>query len=184
MPWRATGRRIRMNVKRITLLAMYLTMALIIFTLEAQIPPIVPFPGVKLGLANVIILVVIMTYGKRDAFTVLILRIIMASIFSGQIVGFMYSLCGGIVSFAVMSMAACFIKRDKLWVISVLGAVAHNIGQIAVAIFITGTWQIAGYFSILFVSAIITGFFTGISAQLILKRAELAGVMKGKEYEA
>jgi heptaprenyl diphosphate synthase len=181
MQLQAIGRRIRMSVKKITLLAMYLTMALIIFTLEAQIPPIVPIPGVKLGLANVIILVVIMTCGKKDAFIVLVLRIIMASIFSGQVVGFMYSLCGGIVSFAVMSIAACLIKRDKLWVISVLGAIAHNIGQIAVAIFITGTWQIAGYFSILFVSAIITGFFTGVSAQLILKRAEAVGVMKGNK---
>jgi heptaprenyl diphosphate synthase len=125
-----------------------------------------------------------MTCGKRDAFTVLILRIIMASIFSGQVVGFMYSLCGGVISFAVMSTVSCFITRDKLWVISVLGAIAHNIGQIAVAIFITGTWQIAGYFSILFVSAIITGFLTGVSAQLVLKRVELAGAMKGKEYEA
>jgi heptaprenyl diphosphate synthase len=179
MPFRATGRRMDMNVKKITLLAMYLAMALIIFTLESQLPPIVPIPGVKLGLANIIILFVIMTCGKKDAFTVLVLRIIIASIFSGQVMGFMYSLCGGVVSFAVMSFASIFIKRDKLWVISILGAVAHNIGQIAVAIIITKTWQIAGYFSILFVSGIITGFFTGVSAQIVLKRVEFAGLLKG-----
>jgi heptaprenyl diphosphate synthase len=162
---------------------MYLTMALIIFTLEAQLPPIVPIPGVKLGLANVIILVVIMSCGVKDAFTVLILRIIMASIFSGQFIGFMYSLCGGIISLSVMSLASLVIKRDKLWVISVLGAIGHNIGQIAVAIFITGAVQIIGYFSILLVSAIITGFVTGIAAQLVMKRIELTGLItiKGKE---
>jgi heptaprenyl diphosphate synthase len=154
-------------------------MALIIFTLEAQLPPLVPIPGVKLGLANIIILVVIMTCGKKDALTVLILRTIISSIFSGQVMGFMYSLCGGVVSFAVMSVASIFIKRDKLWVVSILGAVAHNIGQIAVAIVITQTWQVAGYFSILLISGIITGFFTGVSAQIVLKRVECAGVLKG-----
>jgi heptaprenyl diphosphate synthase len=82
-----------------------------------------------------------------------------------------------------MSLASLVIKRDKLWVISVLGAIGHNIGQIAAAIFITGAVQIIGYFSILLVSAIITGFVTGIAAQLVMKRIELTGLItiKGKE---
>ena len=168
-----------MNVKKLTKLSMYLTIALIIFTLESFLPPIAPIPGIKPGLANIIILIVIITENRRDAFMVFILRIVIASIFCGQAISFCYSFTGGLFSFAAMSVACYLIKTDKLWVISIFGAIAHNLGQIVAAIFITGTWQIAGYFFILFVSAVITGFFTGMAAQIILKRLNI--ILKKEE---
>ena len=116
-----------MNVKKLTSLSLFLAAALIIFTLEAQLPPPVPIPGVKLGLANIIILCVMLIYGRKEAFTVLILRIVLASIFAGQAVAFAYSLSGGILSFIVMSLLIKPLK-GKVWVISVFGAIAHNIG--------------------------------------------------------
>ena len=157
------------NVRRLTQLSVLLTIAIIIFVLELQLPPLTPIPGIKMGLSNIITLVIILLYNKKDAFTVLILRIVISSIFAGQMTSFLYSIAGG---FAVMSLFSLFLKNDKLWVISAFGAIGHNLGQIIVAIILTGTWRIVFYFPLLFISGIISGIFTGIVAQLLIKRLE------------
>ena len=118
------------NVRRLTQLSVLLTIAIIIFVLELQLPPLTPIPGIKMGLSNIITLVIILLYNKKDAFTVLILRIVISSIFAGQMTSFLYSIAGGIFSFAVMSLFSLFLKKDKLWVISAFGAIGHNLGQI------------------------------------------------------
>lgn len=159
------------NVRRLTQLSVLLTIAIIIFVLELQLPPLTPIPGIKMGLSNIITLVIILLYNKKDAFTVLILRIVISSIFAGQMTS-LYSIAGGIFSFAVMSLFSLFLKKDKLWVISAFGAIGHNLGQIIVAIILTGTWRIVFYFPLLFISGIISGIFTGIVAQLLIKRLE------------
>lgn len=158
-----------MNSRRITILAMLTSLSLIIFMLEAQLPPIAPIPGIKLGLANIITLVTLFWYGRRDAFIVLMLRIALSTVFAGTMLSLLYSAAGGILCFIVMSLALGAL-RDKLWVLSILGAIAHNIGQIAAAAAITATWQVVAYLPILIVSAILTGTFTGIAAQIIVKR--------------
>ena len=160
------------NVRRLTQLSVLLTIAIIIFVLELQLPPLTPIPGIKMGLSNIITLVIILLNNKKDAFTVLILRIVISSIFAGQMTSFLYSIAGGIFSFAVMSLFSLFLKKDKLWVISAFGAIGHNLGQIIVAIILTGTWRIVFYFPLLFISGIISGIFTGIVAQLLIKRLE------------
>ena len=147
------------NVRRLTQLSVLLTIAIIIFVLELQLPPLTPIPGIKMGLSNIITLVII-------------LRIVISSIFAGQMTSFLYSIAGGIFSFAVMSLFSLFLKKDKLWVISAFGAIGHNLGQIIVAIILTGTWRIVFYFPLLFISGIISGIFTGIVAQLLIKRLE------------
>lgn len=159
-----------MNVKKLVTLALLLGAALIIFIVEAQLPPLTPIPGIKMGLANIITLVVMVLYDRKSAFTVLILRILLSSIFTGQAAGFIYSAAGGILSFCVMAVLYKFIKLNSLWAISVIGAAAHNTGQILVAVSITQTSEIFYYLPLLIISAIITGAFTGITAQLVLKR--------------
>jgi heptaprenyl diphosphate synthase len=151
-----------------TAIAMLTALALIIFIIEAQLPPLAPIPGIKMGLANVITMVALVWFGKKEAFAVLMLRIILGSIFAGQMMSFMYSLSGGILCFLVMSIAVKIFKSNQLWIVSVLGALAHNAGQIAVAILVTRTWQIVGYFPILAVSAVITGAFTGFAAGFVV----------------
>ena len=143
--------------------------ALIIFVVEAQLPPLVPVPGIKMGLANIVTLVTLVWYGRREAFLVLVLRIVMGSIFAGQIMSLLYSLAGGIMCFAVMSLAIRPLK-NRLWIVSVLGAIAHNFGQIIVAVLVTSTWQIVMYLPILIFSAVLTGTFTGLVAGFIVKR--------------
>lgn len=162
-----------MNTKKITTISMLTALALIIFIIEAQIPPLVAVPGIKLGLANVVTMVTFAWFGRKDAFAVLMLRIVLSSVFSGSLMSFVYSLSGGILCFIVMSLSLEIFKNSAVWVISVLGAISHNIGQIIAAIFFTSTWQIAAYLPVLLISAVITGLFTGITAQAIIKRNKL-----------
>ena len=147
---------------------MLTAIALIIFIVEAQIPPPVPIPGIKIGLANVITLVTLVWFGRKEAFAVLMLRIVLGSIFAGQIMSFLYSVSGGILCFLVMALLIKVLK-NQLWVLSVIGALAHNTGQIIAAVIVTSTWQIIGYMPILAVSGIIAGAFTGLIAGFIVK---------------
>lgn len=169
-----------MRTRKLTVMAMLLALALIIFVIEAQLPPLAPIPGIKLGLANIITLTAIYLIGRREAFIVLILRIILGSVFSGNLIGFIYSVSGGIASFALMCAVSLFLKPDKIWVVSVFGALAHNAGQIAAAVFITKTTQVIWYLPVLTISAVITGVFTGIAAQLIFKRLRKINAIKEK----
>lgn len=148
---------------------MLTAVALIIFIVEAQLPPLAPIPGIKMGLANVITMVTLVWFGRKEAFTVLILRIVLGSIFTAQMMSLMYSLAGGLLCFLMMSFTIKIFKINQLWIVSVLGALSHNVGQIAVAIFVTDTWQIVGYLPILAVSAVITGAFTGSLASHVVR---------------
>ena len=129
------------SVKHLVMLAMFTTMALTIFVVEAQIPIPVPIYGVKLGLANVITLIVLVVYRPRDAFAVLVMRILLGSLFTGTLVSMIYSLSGGILCFLGMALLCRLLHRKHLWFISMIGAVLHNVGQIAAAIVFQGFLQ-------------------------------------------
>ncbi len=158
-----------MSVKKITATAMLLAAALTIFVAEAQLPPPVPIPGVKLGLANVVTLAALSLLGRREAFAVLLGRIALGSIFAGQAVSFIYSLCGGLLCYIVMAVLIGPLG-ERLWVVSVFGAVAHNVGQIAAAAALAHSAAAWAYLPVLIISGVITGAFTGLCAQLIAKR--------------
>lgn len=166
-----------MKTRKLTLMSILLCLALIIFAIEAQLPPIAPIPGIKLGLANVINLMALYMLGRRESFIILVLRIVLSSIFAGNFTGFMYSISGGIICFLFMSVMSLFIKENRMWVVSVFGAIGHNIGQIIIACFIMGTFQIIWYLPILMISAIITGTFTGLTAQITLKHLRKTGII-------
>ena len=159
-----------MSTKKLTRLSLLTALALIIFIVEAQLPPIAPIPGIKMGLANIITLVALYMYGPKEAFTVLFLRIILGNMFSGQVSALMYSAAGGIFCFAVMCVLYKILPRDMLWVVSVCGAMAHVTAQVTVAALITKTPAVFWYLPLLLVSAVITGAFTGLCAYYVLKR--------------
>lgn len=160
-----------MKTKKLTALSLLTAISLVIFTVEAQLPPIAPIPGIKMGLANVITLVTLVWFGRKDAFFVLMVRILLGSVFTGAVTSLMYSLAGGILCFIVMSVLIGLFDLKQLWVVSVFGALAHNIGQLIVASLVTETPQvILGYFPILSVSAVVAGAFTGVLAWLVVKR--------------
>lgn len=96
------------SAKHLVTLAMFTTMSLVIFVLEAQIPVPIPIPGMKLGLANIITLFVLQKYRVRDALAVLMMRILLGSLFTGTLVSCFYSLSGGLLCLAGMGVALSF----------------------------------------------------------------------------
>lgn len=158
------------NVRRLTRNALLAGAALIIFIVEAQIPVPVPVPGVKLGLANIITVYAMFLCGPADAFAILLCRIVLGSIFAGQVMSFLYSFCGGMFCYLIMLLMRKIVTENQIWVCSVIGAVAHNIGQITAAIAVTQTPALVSYLPVLLISGIISGTFTGLCAQFVVHR--------------
>ena len=155
-----------MRVKRLTRMALLTAIALTIFLVEAQVPS--PVPGVKLGLANIVTVYAMFALGPVDTLMILLGRIFFGSLFSGQFI--LYSLTGGLCCYLLMLLLHRILTEDQIFICSILGAVAHVIGQMAVALLLTGTVYILSYLPLLIISAICAGLFTGLCAQLLHKR--------------
>ena len=162
----------KITTKQLTTMAMLTAIALAIHVAEAQIPAPVPIPGVKLGLANIVTVYAVFTIGPGPALMILVARILLGSLFAGQAMSLMYSLAGGLLCFAVMLLLKRILTRKQIWVASVIGAVFHNIGQILVAIVVTGTPAIVSYLPVLLLSGIASGLFTGFAAQTFINRMD------------
>lgn len=156
------------KTRKLALMAMLTAFSLIVFVIEAQIPPI-GIPGAKLGLANVITLVAMVILGRKEAGAILIVRIIMGSMFTGSVSSLMFSIAGGLLAYAVMCMTVGLFPEKLLWVVSVFGALAHNIGQLAVSVAITKTAGILVYAPALMAIGIVTGVFTGFAAIYLVR---------------
>ena len=154
--------------------------ASIVFIIEAQIPLPVPVPGAKLGLANAVTLFALFFGSVKDrreerltaadALIILICRIVIGAVFTGRIIAFIYSLAGGLLAFAGMAVLRRFVSNKQIWVCGAVGAMLHNIGQIAAAVLVTRTPAIAAYLPVLIVAGIVTGVITGLIAQFTLER--------------
>lgn len=161
------------RVRRLTRNAMLTTVALTIFIVESQIPIPVPIPGIKLGLANIITLYALFMYGAGDAISILLCRIVLGSIFGGQMMSFLYSLCGGLLCYLVTLPLCKLVTKKQIWICGVLGAVAHNVGQILAAVVVTRTVSVFAYLPILMISAVVSGTFTGFCTQFaVLHKAK------------
>lgn len=156
-----------MKIKKLTTLAMFTTLALIIFTIESAIPAIVPIPGIKLGLANIITLVLLRNFSAKDTLVVLIMRILLATFFFGQAMSLLYSLVGGLLCFIAMLLVNKLLQGHFLFLTSIVGAIFHNLGQLAVAYLVTAVPGVLVYLPFLLLSAVITGLFTGLCAHFI-----------------
>ena len=165
-----------MNTKKLATLGVLCATALIIFIVETRLPALGP-PGVKLGLANIVTLFTMALLGKRDAGLVLLGRIVMGAMFSGNLSILVFSLTGGICAYIVMALTIGLFPPRLLWVVSVFGAIAHNAGQLCAAgLVITGRPSLvsivplfAGYGPWLLISAIVTGAFTGIASSRLVE---------------
>lgn len=153
-----------MKTRRMTLLAMYTTIALTIFLVEALLPTLTPVPGIKLGLANIVTLWLLIYASPKDAFLVLLMRIFLASILAGQMMSFAYSLCGGILCFLAMTALYRFLGRKYIVFVSIIGALFHNLGQIVIAVIVLQSFSILSYLPVLTISGILAGTFTGLCA--------------------
>lgn len=159
-----------MNIKRLTQLSLLTATALIIFVIELRIPNIIPIPGIKLGLANIITVYCVYHFNAFETALMLTSRIILGALFSGNIFSLVYSTAGAFFCLCGMLVIRRIIPEKYIWLCSVIGAVLHNTGQIIMAVIVTGTFSVLAYYPILLVSGCIAGFFTGISTQMIIKR--------------
>ena len=161
-----------MKTKRLVTLGLLTAIALTIFMLEAQIPPIVPMPGVKLGLSNIVTVFAVFVLGGKEGCMVLFARIFLGAVFAGNFSTIFYSGAGGLCAIAVTILSRKILTKKQLWIAGVLGAIAHSIGQMAMAIAITRTVGLVSYLPMMIICSIITGLFTGFCAQFLLNRGE------------
>lgn len=162
-----------MKTKKLTALALLTAIALTIFLIEAQIPPLVPIPGIKLGLANIVTVFAVFALGSREGAAVLFARIFLGAIFAGNFSTVLYSAAGGGCAIAVTVLLRPILSANQLWVAGCLGAVAHGLGQMVMAIALTATPSLAIYLPIMTASALVTGLFTGLCAQFLVNRGKL-----------
>ena len=151
-------------------MALLTGIALAIFVVEAQLPPIAPIPGIKPGLANIVTVWALFTLGPLDAALSLLARILLSALFSGQLMALLYSLCGGVCAYIVSLLARRSVTDRQIWVVSILGAVAHNAGQLLAATAVLGTGAVWYYGPVLGVSGVAAGAFTGLAAQFLYDR--------------
>ena len=159
-----------MKIRKLTLLALLSAIALTIFMVEAQIPPVVPLPGVKLGLANIVTVFTVFALGAKEGCAVLFVRIFLGAVFAGNFSTILYSGAGGICAIAVTIALKRILTFKQLWVAGCVGAMAHSIGQMAMAIAITATPALAVYLPVMIAISIVTGLFTGLCAQFLVNR--------------
>ena len=162
-----------MKTKKLTLLALLSAIALTIFLVEAQIPALVPIPGVKLGLANIVTVFTVFVLGPREGAAVLFVRIFLGAVFAGNFSTIFYSAAGGFCAIGVTILLRKILTNKQLWVAGCLGAVAHSIGQMAMAVLLTGTPSLAVYLPVMIAISIVTGLFTGLCAQFLVNRGKL-----------
>lgn len=159
-----------MKTKKLTELSMLTAVALIIFIIELRIPNLSAVQGVKLGLANIITVYAVYHYKFSETAMIVFTRVLLGSVFGGNISAIIYSASGALFCLLGMSVLKKIINENYLWLCSIAGAVFHNIGQITVAVCMTKTFTVISYLPIMIVSGCIAGFFTGMCAQFVSKR--------------
>ncbi len=152
------------RARRVATVGVLVALALIFSYVEVLIPFNFGIPGVKLGLANLVIVAALYELRAREAFLVDVTRIGVSSLLFGSVVSLWYSLAGGLLSFAVMALARRGGRFGTMGV-SVLGGVSHNIGQLAVAVVLLGTGRLVWYLPTLLVSGVLTGALIGLVAE-------------------
>jgi len=157
-------------VRRLTRGALLTAIALTIFMVEAQIPSPIPIPGVKLGLANIITVYAMYLLGPGDTLMILVSRIFLGAVFSGQMMTLLYSLGGGLCCFCAMLVLRRVISPDHMWLTSAVAALFHNMGQLLVAAGVMKTWAVLAYLPYLVLAGVCAGVFTGLCAQFLVRR--------------
>ncbi len=161
-----------MKAKKMALLGLLSAIALTIFMVEAQIPPLVPVPGVKLGLSNIVTVFTVFFLGSREGAAVLFVRIFLGAVFAGNFSTILYSAAGGGLAILITILSKKILKPNQLWVAGALGAIAHSVGQMAMAVFVSRTPGLLVYLPFMIVCSILTGCFTGLCAQFLLDRGK------------
>lgn len=174
MEYRSSGGRIK---NRIALYGMLIAASFILSYIESLIPFYPGVPGIKMGLANLAVLVTIYTLGAADGITVSLIRIALVGFTFGNLFSMVYALAGGLFSLLIMLI----LKKTDLFGItgvSMAGAVAHNTAQIFVAMLVLRLPDVLIYLPYLILSGTLMGALTGITAEAVTKRLKKAVVFR------
>lgn len=158
-----------MKTKNIATYGLLVALAFILSYIEYLFPLPIPIPGIKLGLANLVVITALYSLGHKEAFALSIIRIILVGFTFGSPSNMMFSMAGGLLSWLMMAL----FKKSKLFSfvgVSVIGGISHNVGQIVTSIFIVENINIIYYLPFLLISGIITGTVIGILGAMIVKR--------------
>ena len=165
------------KTKRLTLCAILIALALALSYTERFIPlqMVIPLSGVKLGLANIVTLVALYLMGPKGAIAILIPRCIFGAVFGGGITGLAFSLTGGVLAMLTMILAKK-VPIFSVYGVSILGAAAHNVGQILAAMVLMNSLYIGAYLPYLLIVALFTGFATGAAGAGVLRACKAANI--------
>ena len=158
------------RTKKLTVCALLISLALVLSYMERFFPLqlVIPLPGVKLGLANIVTLSALYLLGMKQAYVILAVRCILGSTFGGSITSLLFSMTGGTLAMLTMTIARK-IPFFSVYGVSILGAAAHNIGQILASILLMQSVYIGAYLPYLLVIAIFTGLATGAATAGVLR---------------
>jgi heptaprenyl diphosphate synthase len=160
-----------MKTSKLVTLALLTAVSLVLFAVEMQIPPLTPLPGIKLGLANTVSLYVLYRFKAGDALIVVIARVLLAAFVTGNPSALLFSLTGGIAAVLIMAAARSGLgRRGLIPAVSVTGAAAHNVTQIAVAVIIYGSTSILLHLPAMILGGILSGLLTGFVVMLVIRR--------------
>lgn len=167
------------STHRLVHLSLLLAMATTLHILEGIFPVPLPFPGVKLGLANIVTLLALYLYDLRAGLTIALLRVLLGSLVSGLFLSpaFFLGLSGAICSTLIMALLLKATKVFSPCGISLAGAAAHNLGQLMMAALLLKTTAIFFYLPILLLAAIPTGLITGTILQRLMERLERTDIL-------
>ncbi|HJF95016.1 MAG TPA: Gx transporter family protein [Lachnoclostridium phocaeense] len=154
---------------RVAYFGVFTALALIFSYVESLIPFQIGIPGVKLGLANLIIVIALYKMSLREAYLLSVTRVVLAGLIFGSMFSILYSLAGALLSLIVMAL----LKKSggfSILGISIAGGVMHNVGQLIVAMFVVQTFSVSYYIPVLLIAGLITGLVIGIAADSMLRR--------------
>ncbi len=164
--------RKQIKTKQIATYGLLVALAFILSYVESLFPLPIPVPGIKLGLANLVVITALYSMGVKEAFSLSVIRIILTGFTFGSPSTMIFSLAGGLFSWLMMAV----FKKTRLFSfvgVSIIGGISHNIGQIVTSIFIVENINIIYYLPFLLISGIITGTVIGILGALIIKRLRI-----------
>ena len=162
-----------MKTQKLTVMALTTAIALVLSFIESQIPAFVAVPGVKMGLANIAIVYALYRLGWKEAALISLIRVVLVSLLFGSAASFLYSLAGAVLSLLGMALLKKTGKFTEI-VVSVVGGVLHNIGQIAMASIILETDALRYYLPFLLVSGILAGVVIGLISGILICRIHLS----------
>lgn len=161
--------RVQKQANRVALCGMLLALMLVLGFVESQLPVAAGIPGIKLGLSNGVLIFAVYMLNIPTAFLLMGLKVLLSGLLFGSPSAMLYALAGGVLSLTVMSLLSR-VKGLSPVVVSMMGGLSHNVGQVAMAMLVLQTPKLMYYMAVLMAVGLVTGLATGLAASGIIRR--------------